>query len=307
MKTLLVAGAGPIWQLARVWRNEEGSDTHAPEFTMLEWYRPGASLAQLMDETEALLRAVLPPVVRCRGVETSLARFERSPWPRRSAAGRRGRAGHRGRRRRPGRAGRRAAAGGRGLGGPVLPPAAGAGGAASRPRPPDLPDPLARRPGGPGPARPGRPAGGAAVRAVRLRHGAGQRVRGADRPGRAARALRRRPRAAGGAVRPGLGHGRGVPGGPGPRHAGGQRHRARVRPAGDDRGGADRIEPGAVGLPPTPPRMDGRRPDRASVAAGGRRMADIGQADTGTAADPLRAESGHHDPASRTGSAAPPT
>ncbi len=77
MKTLLVAGAGPIVQLARVWRNEEGSDTHAAEFSMLEWYRPGASLEGLMDETEALLRAVLPPVVRCRGVETSLAGFER--------------------------------------------------------------------------------------------------------------------------------------------------------------------------------------------------------------------------------------
>ena len=77
MKTLLVAGAGPIFQLARVWRNEEGSDTHAPEFTMLEWYRPGASLGDLMDETEAFLRAVLPPVVQCRGVQTSLARFER--------------------------------------------------------------------------------------------------------------------------------------------------------------------------------------------------------------------------------------
>ena len=77
MKKLLVAGAGPIWQLARVWRNEEGSDTHAPEFTMLEWYRPGASLADLMDETEALLRAVLPASVSCRGVSTSLDRFER--------------------------------------------------------------------------------------------------------------------------------------------------------------------------------------------------------------------------------------
>ncbi len=77
MKRLLAAGAGPIFQLARVWRNEEGSDTHAPEFTMLEWYRPGATLAGLMDEVEAFLRAVLPPVVACRGIEASLAAFER--------------------------------------------------------------------------------------------------------------------------------------------------------------------------------------------------------------------------------------
>jgi len=77
MKKLLAGGAGPIFQLARVWRNEEASPTHAPEFTMLEWYRPGASLADLMDETEAYLRAVLPPVVSSRGITTSLQHFER--------------------------------------------------------------------------------------------------------------------------------------------------------------------------------------------------------------------------------------
>ncbi len=77
MKRLLVAGAGPIFQLARVWRNGEGSALHAPEFTMLEWYHPGAAMAALMDETEALLRAVLPPLVTCRGVNTDLGRFER--------------------------------------------------------------------------------------------------------------------------------------------------------------------------------------------------------------------------------------
>jgi len=76
MKRLLVAGTGPIFQLARVWRNGEASDTHAPEFTMLEWYRPGADFAALMAETEALLRAVLPPSVTCRGITTTLDDFE---------------------------------------------------------------------------------------------------------------------------------------------------------------------------------------------------------------------------------------
>jgi lysyl-tRNA synthetase class 2 len=77
MKKLLVAGAGPIFQLARVWRNGEGSDLHASEFTMLEWYRPGADMDSLIDETAALLRAVLPPVVTCRGVTTDLSHVER--------------------------------------------------------------------------------------------------------------------------------------------------------------------------------------------------------------------------------------
>jgi lysyl-tRNA synthetase class 2 len=77
MKRLLVAGAGPIFQLARVWRNGERSDLHAPEFTMLEWYRPGTDMGGLIDETAAYLRAVLPPVVTCRGVATDLSRIER--------------------------------------------------------------------------------------------------------------------------------------------------------------------------------------------------------------------------------------
>ncbi len=76
MKKLLAGDAGPIFQLARVWRDHEGSDTHAPEFTMLEWYRPGAGLSSLIEETVQFLRAVLPPVVTCRGVTTELARIE---------------------------------------------------------------------------------------------------------------------------------------------------------------------------------------------------------------------------------------
>ncbi len=77
MKRLLVAGSGPIFQLARVWRNNEDGPSHAHEFTMLEWYQPGASMAQLMDQTEQFLRAVLPPVVTAGGVANDLSRFER--------------------------------------------------------------------------------------------------------------------------------------------------------------------------------------------------------------------------------------
>jgi lysyl-tRNA synthetase class 2 len=77
MKRLLAGGTGPIFQFARVWRNGEGSALHAPEFTMLEWYRPGADMNSLIEETTALLRDVLPGEVIVRGVATSLARIER--------------------------------------------------------------------------------------------------------------------------------------------------------------------------------------------------------------------------------------
>ncbi|MFC3124505.1 EF-P lysine aminoacylase EpmA [Pseudoroseomonas globiformis] len=78
IKRLLTAGCGPVFELARVWRNGEVGPRHAPEFTMLEWYRPGAGLDGLMDETEAFLRAVLPPRVALGGVETDLTLpFER--------------------------------------------------------------------------------------------------------------------------------------------------------------------------------------------------------------------------------------
>ena len=77
MKRLLVAGAGPIFQFARVWRNGDASALHSAEFTLLEWYQPGASMLALMDQTEAYLRAVLPPVVTCRGITTDFSRFER--------------------------------------------------------------------------------------------------------------------------------------------------------------------------------------------------------------------------------------
>lgn len=57
MKKLLVAGMRRIFQMSRVWRNEERSATHHPEFTMLEWYRAHETYDTLRDDCVALIRA----------------------------------------------------------------------------------------------------------------------------------------------------------------------------------------------------------------------------------------------------------
>ncbi|MDY0005096.1 MAG: amino acid--tRNA ligase-related protein, partial [Polyangia bacterium] len=58
MKRLLAGGLERIFQLAHAFRDEERGDHHVREFSMLEWYRVGASLADLMEETEALFAEV---------------------------------------------------------------------------------------------------------------------------------------------------------------------------------------------------------------------------------------------------------
>ncbi|MEO5339688.1 MAG: EF-P lysine aminoacylase EpmA [Magnetococcus sp. MYC-9] len=74
MKRMVAAGSGPIYQICRVFRADEQGTLHAPEFTMLEWYRPGWSYRALMEEVETLLWTVLALLPESRWAQGGRAR-----------------------------------------------------------------------------------------------------------------------------------------------------------------------------------------------------------------------------------------
>jgi lysyl-tRNA synthetase class 2 len=59
MKRLLCAGSPSIYQISKCYRDDEVGRYHNPEFTMLEWYRLGFTMEQLVEDVDNLLQLIL--------------------------------------------------------------------------------------------------------------------------------------------------------------------------------------------------------------------------------------------------------
>ena len=59
MKRLLAAGYPDIYSISRVFRDGEAGQKHQPEFTMIDWYRHGMDLGQIIDDTLQLTHHAL--------------------------------------------------------------------------------------------------------------------------------------------------------------------------------------------------------------------------------------------------------
>jgi len=87
IKKLLAAGVGNCFEITKCFRNEEEvSELHNPEFTMLEWYRVGANYFDIMNDFEKMFIEIIKTV----NPDVDLTKWEYQgekydltpPWPR---------------------------------------------------------------------------------------------------------------------------------------------------------------------------------------------------------------------------------
>ena len=69
MKRLLAAGYPDIYSMCRVFRDGETGRLHQPEFTMLEWYRLGMGLDEIVADTLGVIRTALDQDIAVDQVE----------------------------------------------------------------------------------------------------------------------------------------------------------------------------------------------------------------------------------------------
>ncbi len=69
MKRLLAAGYPDIYSVCRVFRDGELGKQHQPEFTMVEWYRLGFRLADMITDTVQLIASALGATTKYGGEE----------------------------------------------------------------------------------------------------------------------------------------------------------------------------------------------------------------------------------------------
>lgn len=69
MKRLLADGYPDIYTICRVFRDGESGSRHQPEFTMVEWYRLGFDLQDIIEDTLRLIRAALDGVSLSNGAQ----------------------------------------------------------------------------------------------------------------------------------------------------------------------------------------------------------------------------------------------
>ena len=68
MKRLLADGYPDIYSICRVYRDGESGKRHLPEFTMIEWYRLGFALEEIIEDTTNFIAACLDDDTLTRSV-----------------------------------------------------------------------------------------------------------------------------------------------------------------------------------------------------------------------------------------------